>query len=144
MTSRLVSRNERRGERRRAGISTVEAAFVFPVLIMLVFGMGELSVAFTRWQALTAATQAGARVAMVWRDPCVAATVDSEVETTVQNYAGAMGIDAPVVEITPTDASCAAKGDPVTVKATIPYGLALLPSADPTWTISATTVMRHE
>lgn len=45
------------------GVVAVELAFVLPILILLLFGIVEFSIAYNRTQALHAAAREGARVA---------------------------------------------------------------------------------
>lgn len=49
--------------REERGAAAVELAFVLPILILLLFGIVEFSIAYNRTQALHAAAREGARVA---------------------------------------------------------------------------------
>ena len=73
----MVERIDRSAHERRyeAGTSVVEMAIVLPLLLLLVFGIGEFGVAFTRWNSLTNAVREGAREGVVFRTPCNAAAV---------------------------------------------------------------------
>ena len=76
-----------RRDRRRRGTSIVEMTIILPLLLMLVFGIGEFGLMYIQWQSLTNATREGARIGVVFRTPCNAATVTSLVHTTVDTYA---------------------------------------------------------
>ena len=70
----------------------VEMVIVMPVLLMMLFAVAEFGVIFARWQTLTNAAREGARTAVVFRAPCAAGTVDTEVRQVVRDYAAASGI----------------------------------------------------
>ena len=59
-----------RKRRAQAGTTVVEAAFVFPLMLLLLFGIGEFGIAFTQWNSLTNAAREGARMGVVFRSPC--------------------------------------------------------------------------
>ena len=107
---------KRRGE---AGTSVVEMAFVLPLLLLCLFAIGDFGVAFTRWNSLTNAVREGARVGVVFRDPCDAATVTAEVQNTVTTFAASSGLDGATVTTTVTNA-CGGVDTPLTVTATAP------------------------
>ena len=50
-----------RKRRAQAGTTVVEATIVFPLMLLLVFGIGEFGISFTRWNSLTNAVREGAR-----------------------------------------------------------------------------------
>jgi len=135
-----------RVRRREAGTSVVEMAIVLPLLLLLVFAIGDFGIAFTRWNSLTNAVREGARAGVVFRTPCDAATVESEVETTIANFAASAGLDGASIVTTVTN-SCMGTGTQLTVFATAPYdyiGMSALAGFGPTINLEARTVMRNE
>ena len=82
-----------RRRRRESGTSVVEMAFVLPLLLLLVFAVGDFGIAYTRWNSLTNAVREGARTGVVFRAPCNAGTVTTEVQNTVATFAASSGLD---------------------------------------------------
>jgi Flp pilus assembly protein TadG len=144
----MVKRIEAAARKRRAqaGTSIVEATIVFPLMLLLVFGIAEFGISFTRWNSLTNAVREGARAGVVFRSPCDAGPVTTLIETTVSNFATSSGIDPANIATTVTGA-CTGTGTELTVTATVPYdyiALAALAGLAPSTTLSARTVMRNE
>lgn len=144
----MVKRTNSTARRRRAqaGTSIIEATIVLPLMLMLVFGIAEFGISFTRWNSLTNAVREGARVGVVFRVPCNTAAVTTLVETTVANFANSSGIDS--AGITTTVAGvCGPTGTPLSVTSTVPYNyiaLSALAGLAPSTNLSARTVMRNE
>jgi len=69
----------------QSGASAVEFAIVLPVLILLVFGIIEFSVALYDKAMITNASREGARAGIVFRVPSV---TDEEIITVVNTYLG--------------------------------------------------------
>ena len=135
-----------RARRFEAGTSIVEATIVLPLLLMLVFGIAEFGISFTRWNSLTNAVREGARTGVVFRSPCVAGTVTTLIRTTVANFAESSGIDRASITTSVTGA-CGGTGTQLTVTATAPYtyvALAALAGLAPTANLNARSVMRNE
>ncbi len=137
-----------RKRRAQAGTTVVEAAFVFPLMLMLLFGIGEFGIAFTQWNSLTNAAREGARMGVVFRSPCddTGGAITNAVITTVENFANSSGIDPANITTTVTGA-CDGTGTPLTVTATVPYNyiaLAALAGLAPSTDLNARTVMRNE
>jgi Flp pilus assembly protein TadG len=129
-----------------AGTSTVEAVIVLPLMLMLMFGIAEFGISFTRWNSLTNAVREGARVGVVFRSPCDAGPVTSLIETTVSDFADSSGIDVASINTAVTGA-CAGSGTQLTVAASVPYdfvALSALAGLAPSVNLSARTVMRNE
>ncbi len=124
----------------------VEMAIVLPLLLLLVFGIGEFGVAYTRWNCLTNATREGAREGVVFRNPCDPATIATLIETTVENFAASSGLDGASITTTPVGA-CLGTGTQLTVTSTSPYDYIVLDAflgLAPTINLSARSVMRNE
>jgi Flp pilus assembly protein TadG len=135
-----------RKRRARAGTTIVEATIVFPLMLLLVFAIGEFGISFTRWNSLTNAVREGARAGVVFRSPCDVGPVETLVETTVSNFASSSGIDPANITTTVTGA-CTGTGTQLTVTASVPYdyiALDALASLAPSTALSARTVMRNE
>ncbi|HXV37626.1 MAG TPA: TadE/TadG family type IV pilus assembly protein [Myxococcota bacterium] len=135
-----------RRQRSEAGTSIIEAAIAMPVMLLVLFGIAEFGVQFTRWNSLTNAVREGARTGVVFRSPCVAGTVTALIEATVADFAESSGIDTASIDTTVTGA-CAGTGTQLTVTATVPYdsiALAALANLAPTTNLTARTVMRNE
>jgi Flp pilus assembly protein TadG len=135
-----------RKRRAEAGTSTVEAVIVLPVMLMLVFGIAEFGISYTRWNSLTNAVREGARVGVVFRSPCDAGPVTTLVKTTVSNFANSSGIDPSEITTTVTGA-CTGTGTQLTVAATVPYNFVVLDALAqlaPSVNLNARTVMRNE
>ena len=144
----MVSRIGRtvRARRHEAGTSVVEMAIVLPLLLLLVFGIGEFGVAYTRWNSLTNATREGVREGVVFRNPCDPATIATLIETTVENFAASSGLDGANITTTPVGA-CLGTGTQLTVTSTTPYDYIVLDAflgLAPTINLSARSVMRNE
>ena len=128
------------------GTSVVEMAFVLPLLLLLVFAIGDFGIAYTRWNSLTNAVREGARAGVVFRNPCNAATVTTEIQNTVANFAASSGLDGASI-VTTAGNVCAGTGTQLTVTGTAPYNyiaMAALAGLAPTINLSARTVMRNE
>lgn len=67
------------------GASAVEFALILPLLVLLIFGIIELSLALYDKAMITNASREGARVGIVYRTPAVS---DAEITTVVNNYLG--------------------------------------------------------
>ena len=134
--------------RRQRGTSVVEMAIVLPLLLMLVFGIGEFGLMFTQWQTLTNAAREGARTGVLWRGTsCTAATVKTEISTAVTSYMANTGIadGEPHHQLDRRVRGQRARRSPVTAQ--VPYAFAALPGLaglQSSITLSATSRMRNE
>lgn len=132
--------------RRQKGTSIVEMTIVMPLLLILVFGIGDFGIAYTQWNSLTNAVREGARAGVVFQTPCTPATVTANVQNTVATFAGSSGLDAASIVTTVTN-PCGGTGTALTVSSTAPYNyIAMLALAGfaPTLPLTAQTVMRNE
>jgi Flp pilus assembly protein TadG len=142
---KLVDTADRR-RRSQAGTSVVEMAFVLPVLLLLVFAIGDFGIAFTRWNSLTNAVREGARAGVVFRAPCDAATVTTDIQNRVANFAASAGLDGSTI-VTTVNNACGGTGTQLTVTATAPYdyvAMSALAGLAPRINLNARTVMRNE
>lgn len=132
--------------RHQRGTSVVEMAIVLPLLLTVVFAIGDFGVAYTRWSSLTNATREGARVGVVFRATCDAAAVENEIETTLANFAASSGLDSSAIT-TSINGACGGTGTPLTVTATAPHtylALSALAGLSSSTGLSARSVMRNE
>lgn len=135
-----------RTRRRETGTSVVEMTIVLPLLLLLMFSIGDFGVAYARWNSLTNAAREGARMGVVFRTNCDAGTVIGEVQATVADFADSSGLDPATITTTVVGA-CGGVGNPLTVTSTAPYNyvaLSALAGLAPTTTLSARSVMRNE
>jgi Flp pilus assembly protein TadG len=137
-----------RKRRSEAGTTVVEAAFVFPVMLLLLFGIGEFGIAFTQWNSLTNAAREGARMGVVFRAPCddTGSVITNSVISTVETFASSSGLDPNIITTTVTGV-CTGTGTPLTVTASFPYdyiALDALAGLAPSTNLTARTVMRNE
>ncbi len=135
-----------RARRTQAGTSVVEMTLVLPLLLLLVFAIGDFGIAYTRWNSLTNAVRDGARVGVVFQTACDAAALTTTIENTVSTFAASSGLDGPSIVTTVTN-PCAGTGTQLTVYATTPYdyiGMSALAGFAPTINLEARTVMRNE
>jgi len=99
---------------RYRGVSTIEAAIVFPVLLLITFGAIEYGWLFLKAQQVTNVARTGAREAV--RAGAVPQDVVNEIQFAMQK-AGISNYDAPI--ITPGSFSNLAAGDPITVQVSV-------------------------
>ena len=107
----------KKASRVRSGLAAVEAALIFPLLFLLIFGVLEYSWMFLKAEEISAAARHGARVAV------------TESATNVQMLAAIdqlmleNGLDTSgyVVTTIPLDVSIGPPGAPLTVTITVPY-----------------------
>ena len=132
------------------GAAAVEFAIVLPVLLLVLFGIIEFSLAFYDKAMITNASREGARAGIVLRDPPL---TDVEIKGIVDNYiSGSLisfdGASVLAITITPVDTSSLTTGDPLTVTVSYPYNFYLLPGfvagLTDGLTLNATTIMNME
>jgi len=133
-----------RGE---AGASAVEFAIVLPILVLLIFGIIEFSVALYDKAMITNACREGARAGIVFRVPSV---TDGEITNVVNNYLGSSLITfgAPVAANTTVTRIGYNPGDELKVIVNYTYTFLIIPrfvvSLSGGINMAAETVMRME
>jgi len=102
---------------RYRGLAALEAALVFPLLLLLTFGAIKYGWLFLKAQQITNAARHGARIAIL---PGV--TVNDDVLPAIQSLMESAGINSGdySVTISPADFPSAAAGDTVTIQVTVP------------------------
>ena len=148
MTRRLhASGSPDRRARRLAGMAMVEFVLILPALIVMLFGILEFGVLFFQWQTLSNAAREGAREAIVFRKDCDSAALQTLIEQTVIDYAGAANIAVDAADIAITG-SCTGSGEPLRVEVSHDFGFQVLPGfisqLTPTITLVGTSEMRNE
>ena len=143
----MVNHMLRRNRRHQRGTSVVEMAIVLPLLLTLIFGIGEFGLMFTQWQTLTNAAREGARIGVVFRGTdCVPATVQTDIVNAVNNYMVNTGVATATISTTSTGA-CTGSGTQLQVTSQVPYAFGALPflaGLQSSITLSATSTMRNE
>ena len=111
----MVSVRTQRNKHRRGAVA-VEAALVFPLLILLTFGAIKYGWLFLKAQQITNAARYGARLAIL-----PDATTDN-VKTAIINMMAAanISISADNITITPGDISALSVGDSIEVRVIVP------------------------
>jgi len=113
-----------RGE---AGASAVEFAIVLPILVLLIFGIIEFSVALYDKAMITNASREAARAGIVFRVPSV---TDEEIINIVNNYLGSSLITfgVPVAANTTVTRIGYNPGDELKVAVNYTYTFLIIPS----------------
>lgn len=87
------------------GAAIVEFAIIFPVLIVLLFGVIDFGRAFFVRNNLIAAAREGARAGAVYTNPCTDATILAALRARVRNYLVPLGgtppTDGQIIVTTP-------------------------------------------
>ena len=137
----------RQSRRHKLGTSVVEMAIVLPLLLTLMFAIGEFGIMFTQYQTVINATREGARTGVLFRGAsCTAATVKTEIANTVQNYMVGSGIQTGSLTTT-SSGECGGAGTALVVASFVPYTFAALPGLaglQSSITLSARSTMRNE
>ncbi len=138
------------GERNRKGAAAVEFAVVLPLLVMLVFGIIEFSVALFDKAVITNASREGARVGILFRAERDGGTEDAEIMDTVNTYIAnnLITFGEPNNANVTIDREGFEVGDSLTVTVRYTYSYLVLPAfieafASPV-TLTGTTVMNME
>jgi Flp pilus assembly protein TadG len=112
---------------RETGASAVEFAIILPILVLLIFGIIEFSVALYDKAMITNASREGARAGIVYRVPSV---TDGEIATVVNTYLGSSLITfgAPVAASTTVTRMGSNPGDGLKVTVNYTYTFLIIPS----------------
>lgn len=113
--------------KRQSGASAVEFAIVLPILILLVFGIIEFSVALYDKAMITNASREGARAGIVFSIPSV---TDEEIITVVNTYLGnnLITFGSPVTANTTVTRMGFNPGDELKVTVNYTYTFLIIPS----------------
>ncbi len=123
------------------GTSAVEAAIVFPLLLVLTFGVIEYGWMFLKAHQITNAAREGSRIAV---RPNV---TNAQVVAKITNLMASAGITGYQVTTSPIDISFVSMGEPVEVGVSVPWenvaiiNMPLLPKPA---SIQASTTMTKE
>lgn len=138
----------RKSQKKQKGVAAVEFAIILPVLLLILFGIVELSLALYDKAVITNASREAARFGIVLRSP---KPTEDEIIAVAQNYAKNYLItfgtkNDPVVDV--VSGLGGTFGQPLTVNVTYKYdGLGLgkmLSAVVGQITIGATTTMNNE
>ncbi len=129
---------------RRRGVVAVEAAIIFPILLLLTLGGIHFGWLFLKAQQLTNAARTGARIAIL---PGV--TVDGDVRPAVNSLMASAGMGGSdyAVTVTPGDISTAATGDVITVRIPVlaaNVSIMPLPGFSDDWNLQGSVTMAKE
>jgi Flp pilus assembly protein TadG len=117
------------------------------VLLLVLFGVLELSVVLGRWQALSNAAREGARLAIVYRTGCDASSVRTEVQARVEQYADVIGMAPSQLDVD-VEGACGARDTTSTVTVSSTYTFRVLSRLSeqltPSLELVASSVMRNE
>jgi Flp pilus assembly protein TadG len=106
--------------RQRRGASSVELAFVAPILFLIILGIFEVGRGLMVVHLLNNAAQAGCRTGII------EGKSTDNIKTAVNNALSAAGVNSDTVTVLvnegSVDASTAQAGDEITVKVTVPVG----------------------
>jgi Flp pilus assembly protein TadG len=83
---------QRNLHRKELGAALLETAITLPLLLLLLFGIFELGLAFARAQVLANAAREGAREASLFRPICNASSVRSDAERVVRETGARLGM----------------------------------------------------
>lgn len=108
-----MRRSGARGSR-EDGVVAVEFAIIFPLLMLILFGVFEFGVAWSQWQVYQGAAREGARCAAVQAAELNAGLPICDVETAVLDSAGAY-----TPNLTTLDVSVAPGGGPACTAETV-------------------------
>jgi Flp pilus assembly protein TadG len=129
------------------GMAYLETVIVLPLLLLLLFGVAEMSLVLARWQAVTNAAREGARTAIVFRTDCDITQVEATVRQRVIEYAAPIGITLTAADID-VQGVCGATNTNSRVTVTAPYQFQVLsglaPSMSPTINTVGSSEMRNE
>ncbi len=78
--------------RSESGMAILETAIVLPVLLLVVFAIVELGLAFARLQVVQNAAREGARAAVLFRTDCTPTKVTTAVNQAVGAFSNTLGM----------------------------------------------------
>jgi Flp pilus assembly protein TadG len=119
------------------GAVLAEFALVAPVLLMLVFGVFQLGLAFSRAQAVEAAAREGGRLASL------SSTSTSEIVSRVNATLVGTTAGAPTVTVAPGPCD-GRQGESVTVTVSVPHRITIPLTLDRDVTLTGQAVFRCE
>lgn len=115
-----MRRSGARGSR-EDGVVAVEFAIIFPLLMLILFGVFEFGVAWSQWQVYQGAAREGARCAAVQAAEANAGLPICDVETAVLDSAGAYTPDIPPLLVSVSGGGTACTEDTVGQEVTVSW-----------------------
>jgi Flp pilus assembly protein TadG len=73
-------------------MAILEAALVLPVILLVLFAIIELGTTFAQFQVVQNAAREGARAAVLYRQACTVAKVESDVNDAIAQFSNTLGI----------------------------------------------------
>jgi len=152
MISDLSSRRMAVDRTRTRGAAAVEFTLLLPLLIMILFGIIEMSVMLYDQAMLTNAAREGARYGILFNvdsDGAYSPMTDGQIQTVVNQYLATHLVSfGEGASATTTVTRGGGSGTPLTVRVQYPYNFLVLPNFASSLagdiTLSAETVMRME
>ena len=121
------------------GASLAEFALVLPVLLMILFGIIEFGLFFSRSQAIEAAAREGGRLASL------SSSTTADVKDRVDDTLGSTIFDAPHgTSVIPAGGCAGREGDSVTVTVTAPHRITIPFVMDREVTLTGRSLYRCE
>ena len=121
------------------GAGLAEFALILPVLLVILFGIIELGLAFSRSQAISAAAREAGRLASL--STTTTADISNRVDVTL---AGTTFDAPPTVTVVPAVGCAGREGESVTVHVSAPYRITIPFALDQELTLSGEAVFRCE
>lgn len=124
---------------REHGASLAEFALMLPVLLMVLFGIIEFGLYFSRAQAIEAAAREGGRLASI------SSSSTADVKNRVTDTLGSTTFDAPHgTSVVPSGGCTGREGDSVTVTVTAPHRITIPFVFDQQITLTGRSLFRCE
>ncbi len=111
--------------KREEGTAMLEMVIVLPFLLLVLFGILEMGLAFARYQVVANAAREGAREATLFRINCDTGDVSNEVNAAIARFGGQFGMAAADLDTTVTGACSVGE---TTVRVTYKHKFISLPS----------------
>jgi hypothetical protein len=136
---RATKAGEQLPARSDRGAILAEFALVMPVLLVILFGIIEFGLAFSRSQSIASAAREAGRLASL------SSTTTADVSSRVDATLGTMTFDAPpTVTVTPAGGCAGREGESVTVLVSAPHRITIPFALDREITLSGQAVFRCE
>ena len=121
------------------GASLAEFALALPMLFMILFGIIEFGLVFSRVQAIEAAAREGGRLASL------SATTSNDVANRVDAVLAGTSLDGPAtIEMAPTVGCAGREGESVTVTVSAPHQITIPFAFDRALILTGQSVFRCE
>lgn len=133
----LFSRREDPARRSEEGTAAVEAAFILPVLILVIFGATEFGTAIWQWNKMLLAVEQAGRYVMVNHASCGVSCAETQMQAVLSS---ASVCTTPTAGQTCVTATQSSSGSPLTMTLSANYSFNFFGLATPFTISSQTTV----